>query len=722
MTLRAIQRGLIFPLPLIVAGAMSLCLLHFPYLTLQNFLTELFGVAWRSVLETIVQGSFGVASLAVVCGVALNLALLLNDSDRQGFVSPGMTTMVALSCYIIIVGSPNLWTSQFSLGSGLFLAVVSSVIASRIFLWLASIKSLRFSFSIIGRDPSTFQILSLMPAGILTIFVCAVGQVTFESVFPEGDLITGFIQGYLFAQPIGDLGLGLLFVGLSQIFWFFGIHGPNMLFPLIEEKLNLSMLENAHDILNHVDPSHILTKEFLDAFAFMGGSGCTLSLILAVYLKGTDPGNRRLCYLALIPALCNVNEPLLFGIPLIFNPLYFIPFLLVPLINIVTAYLATTLDLVPNVSQSVHWTTPAFISGYISTGSIAGTMLQVVNLVIGTFVYCPFILLAEKTHKKQLHRSVKTLAAYSEEVIPGPDGKKCLSRPGIEGYLARSLADDLIRALDEKKQLFLVYQPQINTLDNQVAGVEALLRWQHPVYGLIPPPLTVALAEDSGVIDDLGTFVLKSACTTFKVWQPSVRKDFRISVNLSGKELNNFNLVKQVANTLKATGVPAHYLELEITETVAVTPNEAIFDTLFALRSMGAHVAIDDFGMGHTSLRYLKAFPIDTVKLDRSLTEETEDKVNDHIVGSIMNLGENMHLRTIVEGVETVEQCERFKKMGCSLFQGYYFSPPLSSELCFNFMMSYHQGETLRDESLLTALSINKSDFDEDPVVNAQAC
>ncbi len=671
-------------------GAFSLCLLHFPAASLHLFLDRILepGVR-RAFLETLVNGSMGVASLAVVCGVAYHFANMVNASGRDYVISPAMNIMTALSCFIILAGPSKIWEHQFSLDHGLFLAAASASAVNFVFLRLASLRFLRNSFFVVGHDPSTSLVLSLTPASAVTMLLFAVARVGFDLAFPGGYGASDVLAKLLSAEHSQGLGLGLLYTAVSQVFWFFGIHGPNMLFGLEQETLSPAMTDNIRAVLANAPPPHIMTKSFVDAFTNMGGSGATLSLILATLLKSRDPGNRRLCLLALLPALFNVNEPLLFGIPLVFNPIFFLPFLLTPLADLATAYGATALDLVPRTITTVHWTTPALISGYMATGSLAGTLLQVVNLGLGVIIYIPFVLLAGKVRQTRMRKSINALTDCANDILPGPDGKKCLTRSGVKGDLARSLAEDLLKALRREEQLFLAHQPQVNTQTRRVEGVECLLRWRHPFYGLIPPPLTVALAEDCGVIDDLGAFVLKTACASFHKWKPLPDDNFLMSVNLSARQLDNPRLTEDIMGILAATGVPAHQLEVEITESVAVTPGDTAFNTLNALRSRGVKVAIDDFGMGHTSLRYLQEFPIDTVKLDKSLTEESKDGVNAHIVKSIMSLSRDLGLRTIVEGVETTEQCEQFKNLGCSVFQGFYFSKPLTPEACADFMAAY---------------------------------
>ncbi|MCP4314039.1 MAG: EAL domain-containing protein, partial [Bacteroidetes bacterium] len=230
-----------------------------------------------------------------------------------------------------------------------------------------------------------------------------------------------------------------------------------------------------------------------------------------------------------------------------------------------------------------------------------------------------------------------------------------------------------------------VYQPLVDIDQGQVAGAEALLRWQHPIHGIISPHITVALAEDTDLISKLGMQLLSKACCYQKVLLENGQKPSIISVNMSASQFEDDDLVENVFTILKDTGIPPQSLKIEITESIALTPEARPVSALIRLRELGVRVAIDDFGMGHTSLRYLKEFPIDTVKIDRSLTQESADGVGDHIVNSIVNLCEALNVQIIVEGVETIDHIERFKKYHCHLFQGYFFSKPLSGKAYFKY-------------------------------------
>ena len=685
----SVQRGLALTLPLIMIGAMALLAKDFPLPALHDALDAAFGPHWRLFCDDLIAGTFGIASLAVLCAFSGVMTSLDNQRNADQMVSPTMTTVIVLASYFVVSAPAETvsWRHFFSLDRGMLPALLVGVSATALYLRLCRIRRLQLPFGAVGHDPVVRDVLTAMPAGVLTILAFALIRLCFSAAV-AADLQAALHQ--LLALPFrgsGDsLGFGLAYAGLSQVFWFFGLHGPNMLFSVEEHILVPAGAANAvaHALGNL--PPHICTKAFFDAFARMGGSGSTLCLILAVLLGSRDNGNRKLCLFALLPALCNVNEPLLFGIPLVLNPVYAIPFVLTPLIQTVTAYLATACEFVPRTIAAPGWTSPALLSGAVATGSLAGPVMQLVNLALGAAVYFPFVKLSDQLRSQQGKRVLDALLRTVASGSPGPYGRLCLDRPGEEGRIAKILANDLERALSRDDQLYLVYQPQINAIHDQVHGVEALLRWNHPVFGLIAPPLVIALAEDTAQIARLGHFVLVEACTQRAAWKGQVDDDLIMSVNVTPRQILDPHFDRRVEAILTEAGLASKLLEVEITEATLLEPDAATLASLGQLRRIGVRVAIDDFGMGHTSLRYLREFPVDTVKIDRSLTQAGRRGVNDHIVRTIVALSQTMGFMTVVEGVEEAGQLARFLSLGCATFQGYLFSRPVSGEDCLRFI------------------------------------
>jgi diguanylate cyclase (GGDEF)-like protein len=233
------------------------------------------------------------------------------------------------------------------------------------------------------------------------------------------------------------------------------------------------------------------------------------------------------------------------------------------------------------------------------------------------------------------------------------------------------------RALDNG-EFSLHYQPQIDAKTKEVIGCEALIRWNHPELGIISPLKFIPISEVNGLITLIGRWALYTACTQNKLWQDAGHKPIYVSVNLSAIQLIQEDFIDVVSGVLKETGLSPEYLELEITESVAVKNHEYIMDILEKLKKMNIRIALDDFGTGYSSLNYLKDFAISTIKIDRSfICDINENPKNAAIVSTILALGHNLKLKVTAEGAETKEQYETLRDQGCDIIQGYYFSKPL---------------------------------------------
>ena len=239
--------------------------------------------------------------------------------------------------------------------------------------------------------------------------------------------------------------------------------------------------------------------------------------------------------------------------------------------------------------------------------------------------------------------------------------------------LEKDLRDALIR-----NQFYLVYQPQISYRDNRVVGVEALIRWQHPEHGLVPPDLFIPLAEQNGTIIAIGEWVLDQACKQLREWHDQGFSDLRMAVNLSTVQLHHAELPRVVNNLLQMYRLPPRSLELEVTETGLMEDISTAAQHLLSLRRSGALIAIDDFGTGYSSLSYLKSLPLDKIKIDKSFAQDLLDDDDDAtIVRAIIQLGKSLGMQVIAEGVETAEQEAYIISEGCHEGQGYHYSKPL---------------------------------------------
>lgn len=242
-----------------------------------------------------------------------------------------------------------------------------------------------------------------------------------------------------------------------------------------------------------------------------------------------------------------------------------------------------------------------------------------------------------------------------------------------------SLESDLRKALD-KKEIVVFYQPKINIQTGIIAGLEALVRWRHPVKGLISPSRFIPQAEETGLIVPIGEFVLREAVNQCTIWQSKGLPPIPISVNLSSRQLLQTNLVSSIEKILSDSNINPELLELEITESMSMDIDRSL-EILQDLKELGVRISVDDFGTGYSSLSYLRRLPIDRVKIDQSFIKDmTLNPSNQALVSTIINMAHNLHLVVTAEGVETMEQASHLQGNQCDEIQGYYFSKPLPAD------------------------------------------
>ena len=249
---------------------------------------------------------------------------------------------------------------------------------------------------------------------------------------------------------------------------------------------------------------------------------------------------------------------------------------------------------------------------------------------------------------------------------------RAVQRQSIEGGLRRAL---------ERQEFVLHYQPKINLHSGTIVGVEALVRWQHPQRGLLPPEQFVPIAEDCGLILPIGRWVLREACNQAQAWLQSGLPPTTIAINASAPEFHAKDFLENIRATLEDTRLEPRYLELELTESVLMRDAEASDSVLHALADLGVKLAVDDFGTGYSSLSYLRKFPIDTLKIDQLFVNQMTRNPDDAaIVSAVIGMAKSLRLRVIAEGVETPEQVAFLRARQCDEGQGYHFGHPMAAE------------------------------------------
>ncbi len=388
---------------------------------------------------------------------------------------------------------------------------------------------------------------------------------------------------------------------------------------------------------------------------------------------------RKLARFAAVPSLFNINELLLFGVPIVYNPIMLIPFFLTPIVNLLISTAAMKLGLVPVVAQPVEWTTPIFLGGYYATGSIAGSILQGVNLCVGVMIYRPFVRLMHRENARNSRARIGKLVELLQESEDTRVPVKLLEQEGDAGVVAKMLCDDLEGEVKSGRPC-MYFQPQYNN-ENQCIGAEALLRWNHPVYGMVYPPLVIKLLEETELLTKAEMVILETVLKEMDRIKETYQDGVKISVNVTGVTVQ----MDEYEDFLRkmAERYPEHTsnIMIEITEQASLQIDEAFVARLTRVKEMGYRLAIDDFGMGNTSVKYLRSNVFDMIKLDGSLIQDIESNERSQgIVRNMVNMAQEFRIDILAEFVETREQQELLEELDCHLYQGYLYSPAVPLE------------------------------------------
>jgi diguanylate cyclase (GGDEF)-like protein len=296
-------------------------------------------------------------------------------------------------------------------------------------------------------------------------------------------------------------------------------------------------------------------------------------------------------------------------------------------------------------------------------------------------------------------RSAERLLAHADAAMyyakqRGRNNYQCFA-PGMSALTLEraNLESELHQAL-RLGQLELYYQPKVDTASGDVRSAEALIRWHHPQHGLIPPAQFIPLAEECGLIHDIGAWVVREACRQCAAWQRAGVPALRVAVNVAASQFRRGDLLDVIRTALEEAQLDPQYLEIELTESVVMTDPEGTATILEQLSRMGVMVSVDDFGTGYSSMNYLRRFPIDKLKIDRTFLKDLLSSSDDaSIVRAIISLAHSLRLKVVAEGVETPEQLVFLQSLGCDQYQGYHFSPPLPASEFARLVCDWQKAE-----------------------------
>lgn len=673
--IRAIRSGLLTMTPVLIIGAFALILQTFPVGVYQRFIADFAGGFLLSLFQFVFSATFGVLSVYMTYSISRAYMRL---HARSGVPETGAVIAAFLSFFLL----SGVYLEDFGTGSmgakSMFLAILTGLGASALYTKLFQLTKRRhLQLYSVGADREFNKMLSMLVPIALTAIVFALVNAVFVYVFDVESFRMLLVKGFNRLFEIGDSSFwkGFSYVLVSSVLWFFGIHGSDVLESVAETYFIPGLAANQAAVAAGGVPDVILTKQFFDCFVLMGGCGATICLLISLLLFSRSRASRSLGVAAAFPMIFNINEMMVFGLPIVFNPVMLIPFITVPVTCYVIAYLAVSTGLVPVVTGDVAWTTPILIGGYYATGSLAGCALQLCNVAVGVLIYTPFVRMMDHAASKKSRQEYASFMKYFQKNEQEFTGMRLVEENSVYGEFAKALCAELQHDLAE--YVVLAYQPQY-LYDGRCAGVEALLRWRHPVYGLLYPPLVIKLAEEGGFLPELEEAVLKQALQDRPELMKRYGDGLKISVNVTGMTVVTARYLQFCRNLNAKDAFAGKNICLEVTEQAALEFNADTISALRAFREMGFMLAIDDFSMGQTSINYLKDDLFQMIKLDGSLVKGILTNSNcREIISSIAKLAGNLNLVIVAEYVETEEQREALHEIGCDCYQGYLYSKAL---------------------------------------------
>ncbi|KII76721.1 EAL domain-containing protein [Vibrio renipiscarius] len=468
-----------------------------------------------------------------------------------------------------------------------------------------------------------------------------------------------------------SLGDALLYELARTLFWSIGVNGHIILSSLKSELYEFSA--QSYELYASIgQPLPILTSNFYDIYAGIGGAGNTLSLVLCMLFFTKNKGYRTLAIASLVLSVFNINEPILFGLPVIFNPLLILPFILAPLVGLTLAYFVTLAGFVSPVDTFISWMTPVFLSGYSASGNdLNAALLQMVIIVIGIAIYYPFF--------KQMDKVSGTNAVFTKGLSDNFFNYRDLGNTrnvmGILPQMSANLAAQRhISQLQRSGEFILFYQPQVDSTQNCINSLEVLIR--HKSHeGVITPPTFLSSFAKLGLTSEVDLWVVKQALE--EVAPLAVNPNFKVSINISPDTFLIENFAKIITKMIDKSSLSFNQVELEITEDLLIQDEKTTWCVFQELRKKGIKIALDDFGAGYSSIGYLSRYEFDKVKIDRSLVLNLKQKNGKEMFSLTTQLVRTIGAEIVVEGVEHQDEIDFMQEQGIDLIQGYYFYKPM---------------------------------------------
>lgn len=684
----AVRDSFVVLLPLTFFGVAATLLGNLPFPAIHRLIDPVLGPGWQAATQSVVNATSGVFGLALAVVLSMQLARRLPVREGEEALPQtwtGVATLMNFMLYVMLSSTPSLAVLGHD---SMLLGIVIGLVTPELLRLLAALPALRRISPAYDSDPTFYYAVRMTPPLMIVSLTVVLAAEVQAALPPLGMHWLAVLPPAINAWMDADWLLNSGAVLFNQLLWFFGIHGGKVLDQQAQALFGIA---------GSAYTPALAWRPLIDIFVHLGGSGATLGLILALLVSRRKSPFQRLGLVSLLPSLFNINELLIFGLPIALNPIFLRPFLLAPLALTGLALTAVHTGLVQMHNIAIPWTTPPLLSGYLLTDSWRGAALQAVGLLVSTLIYLPFVRQADarrvRDQAETFDTATQVIVSQSRQYL------RSVQRNDQVGLIARGLLLTLTRDLGTPA-VTLAFQPK-HDCSGAAVSMEALLRWTHGRHGPIRADVAVTLAEDGGLIRRLGAWVLEEACARKAHWNTVGLSHITMAINVSPFQLNDPQLPELIAHCLKRYRLAPNEIELEITESQSIPVHKVVDQNLAQIVSTGVSLAMDDFGMGYSSLLHMRRFHIHAIKIDGSLTRDVlTNPTSCDIIRSIGALGRSRQVEVVAEFVETMEQRDVLETLGCNVFQGYLYSPPLPAAACVEYLLAH---STHRNNAALPA-------------------
>jgi len=650
--LKAIRDGFAGILPVLLVGAFLFMLTELQIPLYLDATPGIPGRNWDVTFQHIYGGVLGIIPMAAVFSISYTLALHSPHYSSR-VLSPLVPALVGLSCLFMLAAIPGVPGQFVAFGSaGVFFAVIVAVGSHLLFFFFY-----RYRLVVVRPRAATSylaQVVLLLEPALFTVLIFAVLRFIFNATgnfnipYFFHSWVVNFLVGVSeqFTRPLGFL---IFFTLIHQLLWFFGLHGGDVLW----------------DVSIQAEWPELVNIYFFEFFVFTGGGALAIifAIIIIRWKNATRPA------LAALPmGIANIGTPIIYGLPIVFNPFFLIPFIFAPMITAIISYMAVSVGMSPLMAAAAS-TMPPGISGFMATGSAMTGVVQVLGVILSTFIYLPFAWMANSASDERNDFAVEELMSR--------DAAPYLARRDDVGVFARSLFEEMEYDLRRKRGFYLEYQPMIDN-SNRMLSFEAKVRYRHTSLGPLPPELVQALVEEGRLESDLNTFVIDEALASLQSLREYNFTDLLMTINLSPKQLGRPKNIKMMEAALAKYNIDPGLVRIELSSQEVLSPGFDPWMLFGALEGVGFKVIVDNFNLQLTHFNNLRRMGVKAIKLSPALTQDVQ--YNELSANVIKNIAIHAKPMTIIaEQVESKAQRDLLAELGCDIFQGKYYAKPMEA-------------------------------------------